>query len=92
MQKLFLRVYRSTLFNSSVRVWTKLSGIPVKITFAFIGYPEAKEVNVKIIVQEILSTKFGMEDVKVERAHHDGKVYKLLTTTFNVYDVIVSFF
>ena len=47
-----------------------------KNNFRIIGYPEEKDENVKTIVKKILTTKLGIEEVEVERAHRDGKVYK----------------
>ena len=38
-----------------------------------IGVPESEDENVKAIVTDILTSKFKMENVEVERAHRDGK-------------------
>ena len=39
-----------------------------------VGYPESEGENVRETVQHILITKFGFEDIEIERAQRDGKV------------------
>jgi hypothetical protein len=39
-----------------------------------VGYPESDGEKVKAIVDDIFTSKFGMENVEIERAHRDGKV------------------
>lgn len=39
-----------------------------------VGFPESEGENIRETVQHILVTKFGFEDIEIERAHRDGKV------------------
>ncbi len=66
------RNYVSRLFNevNKVERYTRKNNLRI------VGLAETEGENVKIMVREMFFTKFSLEDIEIERAHRDGKIYK----------------